>query len=117
MIGGVNIFLKGTILPSVENPPSDMDQPRSSEASNGDEDHEDDQFEAEVEIMIAGKFFFLLICFGTLTLPYIQNLNIAEEDSRSKRFNSCCVARRALRYPTFKLRPRRRWYQFSPLSP
>ena len=117
MIGDVNIFLKGTIPPSVEDPPSDMDQPRSSEAFNGDEDHEDDEFEAEVEIMIAGKFFFLLTCFGTLTLPYIQNLNIEEEDSRSKRFNSCCVTRRALRCPTFKLWSLRRWYRFSPLSP
>ena len=118
MIGDVNIFLKGTTIPpSVEDSQSDVDQRWSSEAFHGDEDHEDDEFEAEVEIMIAGKFFFLLICFGTLTLPYIQNLNIGENDLRSKHFTSCCVTRRALRCPTFKLRPLRRWYQFSPLSP
>ena len=58
MIGDVNIFLKGTIPPGVGYPPSDQRWP--PEASNEDEG---DEFEAEVEIMIAGMFSFF--CYGT----------------------------------------------------
>ena len=54
MIGDVNIFLKGTVPPSV----NDSRQSPSEASKNEDQDHEGDEFEAEVEIMIAGTFSF-----------------------------------------------------------